>query len=91
MKQIKEIYLKLDETSIQTVYIPADSEIIGAKTISEYPSTVILLVLTSSLDSSMTLKKFKICDTNETVYNCNLSYIDSCIVDSKLKHVLEIL
>lgn len=91
MKQIKEIYLNLSEIAVQSIYVPDDAEIIGAKTITDDSTVAALFVLTDSLNSNMTLKKFKVCDTNETIYSCDLKYIDSCTSDSKFKHILEIL
>ena len=86
MKVIKEYLLNKDEISKQTLYLPKKAEIVGVQNFNDS----LRLIVLGSPGEFTTLRTFKVCSSEETIYNDTVKYIGSYLGDYGLRHIVEI-
>ena len=88
MRSIYEYILDDEDMTLQSFYLPVGADVIA---IQKSSKRLILSVLGPLIATSKTIRSFKICKANETIYYDNIKYIGSYESELEIYYVIEVI
>ena len=90
MRVFKEYLLDEKNLADQTVYLPAESEVVNVLNTSRGLVLLAVVKHTGYEDASPEIRKFKICTSGEIFYTPTVKYIGSFESSLGIRHVIEV-